>query len=364
MSDRKGRRARPTLARIASELGVSVMTVSNAYNRPDQLSRGLRERILEKARELGYPGPDPLARGLRTGRAGALGVLYDTWPSYVFEDPSAVAFLRGLSGATGRAFMGVLLIPRPWPEEGARLDAGLADGFVVYSVSDVDPQLKIAIAHRPTVIVDQPRLGDVPFVGIDDEAAAASAAAHLLELGHRRIAILTFALVRDGVEGFAGVDRQRSTKYAVTRARLSGYRKTLTAGGLEWEDIPVYECHHPYPGRADLAVGRLLDRKPRPTALLVTSDILALASLRVAKARGLRVPGELSIIGFDDVPRARAANPPLTTVHQPHVEKGRRAGELLLKLISGERAPTPQPLPTELIVRGSTRPPRGHRPRH
>jgi hypothetical protein len=107
MSDRRRARGRPTLARIAAELGVSVMTVSNAYNRPDQLSHELRERILEKARELGYAGPDPLARGLRHGRAGALGVLYDTWPSYVFEDPSAVAFLQGLSGATGRAFIGL-----------------------------------------------------------------------------------------------------------------------------------------------------------------------------------------------------------------------------------------------------------------
>lgn len=356
MTGRQRAPARPTLAGIARDLGVSVMTVSNAFNRPDQLSHGLRKRILDKARELGYPGPDPLARGLRQGRAGALGVLYDTWPSYVFEDPSAVAFLRGLSSATGRAFMGVLLVPRPWPEEDARLDAALADGFVVYSVSDADPQLRVALARRPTVIVDQPRLDDVPYIGIDDETAAATAAEHLLGLGHRRIAILSFALARDGVEGIAGPARQRSATYAVTRARLSGYRRALTAAGLAWESIPVYECH--YLRVADVAVRQLLDLRPRPTALLATSDTLALIALRVAKEQRLRVPGELSLVGFDDLPRARTAKPALTTVHQPHVEKGRRAGELLLKLIAGEPADTRQTLPTELIVRGSTRPPR------
>lgn len=361
MSGRQRARARPTLAQIAAELGVSVMSVSNAYNRPDQLSSALRERILEKARELGYPGPDPLARGLRQGRAGALGVLYDTWPSYVFEDFSAVGFLQGLSGATGRAFMGLLLVPRPWPEEGAALDAALADGFVVYSVSDGDPQLPLALARRPTVIVDQPRLADVPFIGIDDERAAASAAEHLLELGHRRIAILSFALVRDGREGFADPDRQRGATYAVTRARLSGYRKAITATGLAWENIDVYECH--YPPRADDAVRQLLARRPRPTALLATSDTLALAAQRAAHEEGLRVPGDLSIIGFDDLPRARMANPPLTTVRQPHIEKGRCAGELLLKLISGQSAQTAQTLPAELVVRGSAGPPTQRQPR-
>ena len=236
MAERRAGSRRPTAAHVAAAVGVSVMSVSNAYNRPAQLSPELRERILQKAAELGYPGPDPLARSLRHGRAGALGVLYDTWPAYVFQDPSAVAFLQGLSEATGRAFMGVLLLAAPLPSEAgtSQLDTALVDGFVAYSVSDTGLHLRSALARRPTVIVDQPRLEGVPFVGIDDQAAAASAAQHLVELGHRRIAVLSFALARDGVEGLAGVGRQESATYAVTRARLAGYQTALNASGIPW----------------------------------------------------------------------------------------------------------------------------------
>src|SRR5581483_7878339 len=165
----------PTLAQIAGEVGVSVMTVSNAYNRPDQLSAELRERILQTARELGYRGPDPVARGLRRGRTGALGVIYDTPPSFVFRNPNAVAFLAGLSSVLEQAFMGRLLVPGTWPDHGTarQLDTALVDGFVVYSVAADDPQVPLAIARRPTVIVDQPRLPDTPCVGIDDVSAAA-----------------------------------------------------------------------------------------------------------------------------------------------------------------------------------------------
>jgi DNA-binding LacI/PurR family transcriptional regulator len=348
-------RRRPTLAQVASEVGVSVMTVSNAYNRPDQLSSALRERIMEAARRLGYPGPDPLGRGLRSGRARALGVLYDTWPAFVFQSPASVGFMQGLSGATGRAFMGLLLVPTPLPGEGNPLDTALADGFVVYSVSDADPQVPLALARRPTVIVDQPRLDGVPFVGIDDQSAAAGAAEHLLALGHRHIAVLSFALVRDGMEGLAGAGRQAQTEYAVTRARLSGYREALTGAGLDWNEVDVFECH--FLQEADVAVRRLLARRPRPTAVLATSDTLALAVLRTAAEDGIRVPEELSVIGFDDTSRAQTTSPTLTTVRQPHIEKGRHAGELLLGLLRGDPTPPPVWLPTELIIRDSTGPP-------
>jgi DNA-binding LacI/PurR family transcriptional regulator len=350
---------RPTLAMIARQLGVSAMTVSNAYNRPDQLSPALRERILQTAADLGYGGPDALARGLRRGSAGALGVLYDTWPSYVFEDPSATAFLRGLSQTTGQTFMGLMLISRPWPATDRGLDTAAVDGFVAYSLTDNSPQLTEAIARRPTVIVDQPVLKGVPWVGIDDTAAAAAAAEHLLSLGHTRIAILTFALALDGQEGPVGPKRRRSATFAVSRARLDGYRTALISAGLDWDAIPIYECG--VPARMPNAVAALLQRDPRPTAVLAMSDTLALTTLRVAAESGLTVPDELSVVGFDDVPDARSHA--LTTIHQPHDEKGRHAGQLLLGLLDCDRATRVAPptvtLPAELMVRRSTaRPPR------
>ncbi len=347
-------RPRPTLAQIARELGVSVMSVSNAYNRPDQLSAALRERILAKAQEVGYPGPDPLGRGLRRRRTGALGVLYDTWPAYVFRNPAAVGFLQGLSDATGRAFMGVLLVPSPRPEDSETLplDTALVDGFVVYSVADTDRQVPLARSRGPVVIVDQPRLEGVPTVGIDDEAAAAGAAEHLLDLGHRRIAVLAFALARDAVQGLAGLGRQREATFAVTRARLAGYRSALTAAGIDWDEVPVYECH--MPRAATAAVHELLALRPRPTAILAMSDGHALGALQAAHELGLAVPGNLSVVGFDDSPAARRDE--ITSVRQPHVGKGRRAGQLLLAQLDGEVPAGLELLPTELIVRGSSGP--------
>src|SRR3712207_1674424 len=160
-----GRRA--TLKEVAEELGVAASTVSKAYNRPDQLSVALRERVFETARRLGYPGPDPMARGLRRRRAGAVGVLHEDRLSYAFAHPAAVLFLQGVSVATEAAGLGVFLLSGAPGEERnpeAILGAGV-DGFVVYSMSDEDPLVDAALERRlPVVLVDQPRLEGLPFV--------------------------------------------------------------------------------------------------------------------------------------------------------------------------------------------------------
>ena len=168
---------RMTLKRLAEELGVSPMTVSNAFNRPDQLSAALRERIVDHARERGYAGPDPLARGLRRGRAGAIGLISDTRLSYAFDDPAASAVMAALCAAAEEEELGLLLVPH-----GGRtsLPSALIDGIVVYSVAEDDPLLAIAVARRlPTVIIDQPTGTSLLTVGIDDERAAGDAARHL-----------------------------------------------------------------------------------------------------------------------------------------------------------------------------------------
>ncbi len=354
---RPGRRG--TLAEIAAELGVSVMTVSNAYNRPDQLSPALRARVLEVAERRGYPGPDPLARGLRRGAAGAVGVLYDTWPSFVFGDATAVEFLEGLSGAIERAFLGLLLVPGPWPDRGeARpLETALVDGFVVYSVADTDPQIREARARRPVVIVDQPRLDGVPFVGIDDHAAAAAAARHLIALGHRRIAVITFALAHDGVAGPVSSARRAAASYAVTRARLAGYQAALEAAGIPWDRVQAFECAGSAPRLGAHAAHHILSTEPGITALLATSDALALGAVAAARERGLQVPRDLSVVGFDDSRPSRVSRPALTTIGQPSRDKGRRAGEILRGLLDGGPPAAVELLPAELIIRASSGPP-------
>ena len=341
---------------MAAELGVSAMTVSNAYNRPDQLSAELRERVLETARRVGYPGPDPLARGLRRRRAGALGLIYDTRLSYAVKDPAAVAFLAGVSGPAEQAGLGLLLVPGSSPAERsvAALEGALVDGLVVYSVAEGDQLVAAAIERRlPTVIVDQPRVPDVPFIGIDDEAAAASAATHLAELGHRRFGVISFALSPDGREGPAGTERRRTARYPVTRARLRGYARSLEAAGLAWADVPVYECPGSTRALGRAAADALLDADPPPTALLATSDELGLGAIEAARARGIVVPPELSVAGFDDAPGSDAPLG-LTTVRQDHALKGRAAAELLLAGIRGEWPVGKETLPHRLIIRDST----------
>ncbi len=342
-----------TLRRIAEDVGVSPMTVSNAFNRPDQLSPALRERILASAERLGYPGPDPLARGLRRGRAGAIGIVSDTPLSYAFDDPAASAVIAGLAAATEDEGLGLLLVPAGGP---APLSGAMVDGVVVYSVAQGDPLLALAVARRlPAVVIDQPAGTGLPRVGIDDEAAAAAVATHLTDLGHRRVAIVSFALSPDGRTGPADLARRRGALYAVTRARLAGYASALAAAGIPPAQVPVHECAGSVRAAGRSAAAELLAAEQPPTAILATSDVLALGVLDAAAAAGVGVPGRLSVAGFDDVPPAADAG--LTSVRQDHHAKGRRAGELLLAALGGGPVPPPAPLPHTLIVRGSTAPP-------
>ncbi|MGH4014016.1 MAG: LacI family DNA-binding transcriptional regulator [Pseudonocardiaceae bacterium] len=346
-----------TLASLAAELGVSRTTVSNAYNRPDQLSPELRERVLATARRLGYPGPDPVARSLRTRQAGAVGLLLTEALSYAFRDPAAIKFLEGLAMACEEAGQGLLLVPAS-PEADERETAAAVhragvDGFVVYSVPDDDPNLA-AVLQRPlpTVVCDQPRVDSVDHVGIDDRAAMGSLGAHLIGLGHRRIGVVCMRLGRDRYDGFVDAVRQRTAHFHVQRARLAGLADAFGEVPLDWNTVPVVERFDHTMDSGASAATQLLDRDPGLTAIVCTSDILALGALAEVRRRGLRVPEDLTVTGFDGVPEAERAG--LTTVSQPVLDKGRAAGRLLLDR-SGS-GPRTVMLPTELVVRATCGP--------
>ena len=357
-------KGRVTLTRIAEELKVSPMTVSNAYNRPDQLSKDLRERIFETARRLGYTGPDPVARSLRRRKTNVVGVLYSNPLSYAFDDPAAVSFLGGLSAVTEEAGLGILLVPASGGSPPAVRDPRAAaeaavDGFVVYSMADEEALVGAALGRNlPMVVVDQPLREGVPFVGIDDEAAARVAAEHLLALGHKRFCVVSFGLSPDGREGMADVTRQTNATYRVSRLRLEGYAAALKAAGLSWAEVPVYECAGSAKFFGRDATEVLLSLRPRPTAILALSDQLALGAIEAAKERELAVPEDVSVVGFDDVAPAETSTPPLTTVHQDHAEKGLLAGRILTAQLCAEDGQNPELLPTRLVVRGSTASPR------
>src|SRR5215210_8330871 len=227
---------------VARAVGVSPTTVSNAYNRPHKLSPALRERILGAARDLGYAGPNPAARSLRRGRAGSIGLLFGEALTYAFQDPGAVEFLHGLAEGSARhntvlQLIGALDVDR---QEGASLLANaIVDGLVVWTLPDRHPLLRLARERNiPLVIHGGPRLDDVPFVGIDDRAAARAAAEHLLKLGHESLAVIS--------QPFGPSRRARRRDpaklgrpgYRVTRERLAGYRAAAQA---EPAGLAVYE---------------------------------------------------------------------------------------------------------------------------
>jgi DNA-binding LacI/PurR family transcriptional regulator len=342
-----------TLASLAAELGVSRTTVSNAYNRPDQLSAPLRARVLEAARRLGYPGPDPVARSLRTRKAGAVGLLLTEALSYAFRDPAATGFLEGLALACEQAGQGLLLVPvSPDHVDVTAVHQAGVDGFVVYSVREDDPHF-LAVLDRPvpTVVCDQPHGVDgVDRVGVDDHAGMLALARYLTGLGHRRVGVLCMRLGAGHNDGPADQARQDAITYPVQRDRMGGLRDGLAEVGVDWATVPVIERFEHSVDAGQDAAAELLTNHPGVTAVVCTSDVLALGALRYAAERGLSVPEELTVTGFDGVPEAERAG--LTTVRQPLLEKGRVAGELLLE--RGDRnRPRRVTLPTEL-VRGTT----------
>jgi DNA-binding LacI/PurR family transcriptional regulator len=293
-----------TLNTIAETVGVSRTTVSNAYNRPDQLAPELRERILGAARELGYSGPDPAARRLRSGRRDAVGLLLAGGLSRAVADPAAVVLLRGLAQATEAAGLAMLVVP----DRGSGVRDAVVDGFCLYSMDAEHPNVAAAqVRGIPLVVVDEPRLAGHGFVACEDRLGARLAAEHLLELGHRRFAVLT--------------DRTH-------HERVAGHRDALEAAGAEWTEAARFE--------------------PGPTAVFACTDRLALDAMAAARQAGLRVPEDVSVVGFDDIPGAAPAR--LTTVRQPLFEKGEWAGRLLTEGAAGREVI----LPVELVVRGST----------
>ena len=354
---------------VARAVGVSPMTVSNAYNRPDKLSPALRQRILETARDLGYPGPNPVARSLRKGRAGSIGLLFGEALAYAFHDPGAVEFLRGLAEGTARHNTVLQLIAAKDADEheGVSLLANaIVDGLVVWTLPDRHPLVRLARErHIPLVTHGSPRLDGVPFVGIDDRAAARAAAEHVLRLGHRSLAVIS--------QPFGATRRARHRDpatlgrpgYRVTRERLAGYQAAASAAAPQPAALDIYEVAVNRRDEGHRAALALLQATPRPTAVLAMSDELAVGALTAARELNLCVPRDVSVLGWDDSPSARASDPALTTVGQSLHDQGRTCARLLIDATRGDLAAGDlvHLAPWQLITRDSTGPPPNRLPR-
>jgi DNA-binding LacI/PurR family transcriptional regulator len=349
-------RRRATLASLAAELKISRTTISNAFNRPDQLSPELRERVLATAKRLGYAGPDPVARSLRTRKAGAVGLVMTEALTYSFSDPAARDFVAGVAESCEELGQGLLLVavgPSSGLTDGtsAVLSAAV-DGFVVYSVRDDDPYLQVVLQRRlPIVVVDQPiGLQGVSRVGIDDRAAMREIADYVLGLGHREIGLLTMRLGQDRRQGLVDAERLKSPTFDVQRERIAGVWEAMAAHGVEPDSLTVVESYEHLPTSGGAAAKVALEANPRITALMCTADILALSAMDYLRGHGIYVPGQMTVTGFDGVPEAISRG--LTTVAQPSLQKGHRAGELVQKP-PRSGLPVVELLNTELI-RGRT----------
>lgn len=332
--------SRVTIADVASAAGVSKTAVSFAFNNPERLGQATLERVLGVAQELGYT-PHPAARALSMRRSGTIGILIPQRLSTVFANPFVSELIQGLGEQCEEHDLTLLLVPPlDGSLEGAIRQASV-DGFISLGLSADDRALEVLDRIGiPTVLVDSDSSPDYPAINVDDEGGAQAAARHLLELGHRQLAIIVLPPARAQV-----------TSTPTAARRLAGYQKAIQAAGAPDPFVVVA-------GISASAGARAFESMPkgrrRPTGVLAMSDMAAIGVMSAAQSAGLRVPEDLSVVGFDDVPASAWTNPPLTTVRQPIVEKGRLAARLLIQRMKGKTVESPSPLRTSLVVRNST----------
>src|SRR5262245_14520312 len=315
-----------TINDIAKEAGVSKTAVSFAFNDPDQLAPATVRHIREIADRLGYT-PDPIARSMTTKRTNALGLLLPQDIETAMANPFFTQFIRGVGLVCGRVGKTLMLVP---PLSGSMLKAiphATVDGFIVVGLEvDRGEVQLLRRRHIPFVMVDSEAPADVSGINVDDRSGARSVMAHVLAQGHRRIAIVCIESGKDGqIEQYTGT----------LAARLAGYRDALADYGLAFDDprIQIIEAASSWEGGYE-AFARVWDVARPPTALVAMSDIIAIGAMEAAHARGVSLPAQLSVAGFDDLPDARRMRPALTTVRQPAEEKGRQAADTLVAALS------------------------------
>lgn len=340
------KRKRVTITQVAQAAGVSPATVSFAFNNPEQVGSDTAQRVRDIAQQLGY-SPSPIARAMISRSTGVIGLLVPFSIESSFANPFFMAFMQGVGRVCDAHSISVLVVS---PYKGSLEEAtrrAPVDAYIVLGLSENHEELEpIRRREVPFVVVD----GDTQTrssINVDDEGGAYAAAAYLLRAGHRDIQIITFQDVPP--------EHQGDVHYGVGGRRLAGYRRAFAEFGLHLPAERLIASMTTIEG-GEAAFRNLLETGARPTALLTMSDVHAIGAVREAQRSGLRVPEDLEVIGFDDIPLAGLVSPALSTVRQPIVEKGQRAAELLIGALEELHPPMNLHMETELILRGTTRP--------
>jgi LacI family transcriptional regulator len=327
---------RVTISDVARAAGVSVPTVSKVVNGRYGVAPATSKRVLEVVAALGYE-TSLVASSLRRRRTNVIGILVAEFESF------SVELLKGISSAatgTGYELLAYSGLAASGSRTGwerrslSRLAGTLIDGAIV-----ITPTVLMPTTSIPVVAIDpHTGPGGPSTIDSDNVAGARAATRHLIELGHRRIAHI----------------RGRSD-LASAELREAGYRESLAAAGIPFDPALVRDGGYQAALTAE-AARELLTSPDRPTAVFAANDMSALGVLTVAHELGLRVPEDLSVIGFDDVPEAASSTPPLTTMAQPLHDLGAQALEMLVGLLNGQDVPSHVQLPAELVIRASTGP--------
>ncbi|WP_245006634.1 LacI family DNA-binding transcriptional regulator [Actinoplanes ianthinogenes] len=323
--------------------GVSRSAVSFAFNNPQRISTATRDRILAVADELGYT-PNTLGRMLQAGTTNSIGVLLPQGLAQILENPYYARFLMGAGQVCDREGYTLLLTPPLQDSVLKAIPYAAVDGFIVCGL-EIDRGEVAELDRRgiPFVLIDSDRHEGAPHVEVDDRGGAREVARYLLELGHRRLAVLSIGPRPAADPGQRGP----------LARRLAGITDALAEVGLTLGDVRLAEA--PVTRADGYRATKALMSEPgdRPTAILALSDILAYGAVDALQEMAIEVPGQVSVTGFDDLAESAWFRPRLTTVRQPIVTKGRMAADFLISAIRGEDQHPHQMLGTHLIVRDS-----------
>ncbi|HET9170545.1 MAG TPA: LacI family DNA-binding transcriptional regulator [Actinospica sp.] len=330
-------RRRPTLDEVARRAGVSRTVASRVINNTRDVSAAARDAVQKAVRELGYV-PNPTARALATAQAGAILLAVSHDDPALFADPFFANVIVGINAALEKTDLVLMLLLADTERGRERLERVLrsrrADGILLLALHGEDPLYRLAQSlELPVVLGGRPLHGEPAwYVDADNRGGARLATEHLVGSGRRRIAEI------------AGPQDMN-----VGVARHQGHREAMAVTGLESTGTAFADFTE---AGGAAAMAALLDRCPDLDAVFAGSDNMAAGAVRALRAAGRRVPGDVAVVGFDDLPIARMTDPALTTVHQPVQALGREMAKMLVGLIGGER-PTPLILPTRLVIRDS-----------